>query len=179
MSTLLADPEIEAVGQKAGIADDELGAAIGAVVYDTRDGRIARRIDRRAMEDRLPLRCAARGGLVRQTVGLCGRGFWPRFLFTWPGTEIATMSADVASNVMLELRRASMNRGEADPAELDALEREVRAQYARQSDPYYATSRLWDDGIIEPAQTRDVMGLCLALAHSTPPDTGFTPVFRM
>ncbi len=111
--------------------------------------------------------------------GMCGRGFWPRFLFTWPGAEIATMSADVASNVMLELRRSSMHRGEAAPAEMAAIEREVRAQYAEQSDPYYATSRLWDDGIIEPAQTRDVLGLCLALAHCTPPSPGFTPVFRM
>ena len=111
--------------------------------------------------------------------GMCGRGFWPRFLFSWPGAEIATMSADVASNVMLELRRSSMHRGQADPAELAALERGVRAQYAEQSDPYYATSRLWDDGIIEPAQTRDVLGLCLALAHAAPPASGFTPVPRM
>ena len=115
--------------------------------------------------------------------GMCGRGFWPRFLFAWPSAEIATMSADVASSVMLELRRASMHRGEAKEADLAALEREVRRQYAEQSDPYYATSRLWDDGIIEPAHTRDVLGLCLALAHSTPPPVAcadrFTPVYRM
>jgi len=115
--------------------------------------------------------------------GMCGRGFWPRFLFSWPGAEIATMSADVASNVMLELRRASVNRGDADDAELAELERRVRVQYAEQSDPYYATSRLWDDGIIEPAQTRDVIGLCLALARSSwqpnTPRAAFTPVLRM
>jgi 3-methylcrotonyl-CoA carboxylase beta subunit len=111
--------------------------------------------------------------------GMCGRGFWPRFLFSWPSAEIATMSADVATNVMLELRRASAHRGRADADELAALEREVRAQYAQQSDPYYASSRLWDDGIIEPAQTRDVLGLVLALARSAPAPGGFTPVLRM
>jgi 3-methylcrotonyl-CoA carboxylase beta subunit len=111
--------------------------------------------------------------------GMCGRGFWPRFLFLWPGAETATMSADVASNVMLELRRASLHRGAAAEDELAAIEASVRAQYAEQSDPYYSTSRLWDDGIIEPAQTRDVMGLCLALARSTPDAAGFTPVWRM
>ncbi|MBT3703331.1 MAG: hypothetical protein HOG12_17520, partial [Alphaproteobacteria bacterium] len=51
--------------------------------------------------------------------------------------------------------------------------------YGEQSDPYYATSRLWDDGIIEPAQTRDVLGLCLAVTMTTPEPTGFSPVFRM
>lgn len=76
------------------------------------------------------------------------------------------MSADIAANVMLELRRSSVRHGPPEPAELDAIERQVRAQYAEQSDPYYATSRLWDDGILEPAETRDVLGLCLALAAS-------------
>ncbi|SMF72336.1 3-methylcrotonyl-CoA carboxylase beta subunit [Tistlia consotensis] len=98
--------------------------------------------------------------------GMCGRGFWPDFLFAWPTAECATMSADIAANVMLELRRSSVRQGPPGPAELAAIEKAVRDQYAEQSDPYYATSRLWDDGILEPAQTRDVLGLCLALAAS-------------
>ena len=98
--------------------------------------------------------------------GMCGRGFWPEFLFAWPTAECATMSADIAANVMLELRRSSVRHKPAGDAELDSIERRVRAQYAEQSDPYYATSRLWDDGIIEPAETRDVVGLCLALCAS-------------
>lgn len=117
--------------------------------------------------------------------GMCGRGFWPRFLFLWPTAETATMSPDVAANVVLELRRASLARGAADPDELARLEAETRWQYAEQSDPYYSTSRLWDDGILEPAKTRDVIGLCLALARGTPPSVWqaaaerVSPVYRM
>jgi 3-methylcrotonyl-CoA carboxylase beta subunit len=111
--------------------------------------------------------------------GMSGRGFAPRFLFTWPNSRIATMSADVASNVLLDLRRASL-KGDADAAALAALEAETRAQFDTQSDPYYATARLWDDGIIEPAQTRDVLGICLELADaSTPRFEGVSPVYRM
>ncbi len=111
--------------------------------------------------------------------GMCGRGFAPRFLFTWPTARIATMSPDVATNVILELRRASIKRSAASDAELAALERQTRAQFTEQSDPYYATARLWDDGIIEPGQTRDVLGLCLALAAGEPRATGRAPVYRM
>ncbi len=111
--------------------------------------------------------------------GMAGRGFWPNFLFSWPSASCATMSADIASNVMLELRRSSIKAGEATQEELQEIEDGVRAQYGEQSDPYYATARLWDDGIIEPADTRDILGLCLALAASQPPNTGPSPVFRM
>ncbi len=111
--------------------------------------------------------------------GMAGRGFWPHFLFTWPSAKCATMNADIASNVMLELRRSSIKAGEATQAELQEIEDGVRAQYGEQSDPYYATARLWDDGIIEPADTRDVMGLCLALAATQPPGVGASPVYRM
>ena len=111
--------------------------------------------------------------------GMAGRGFGPHFMFTWPTASCATMSADIASNVMLELRRSSIKHGEASAEELQKIEDDVRAQYGEQSDPYYATSRLWDDGIIEPAQTRDVMGLCLALTATREPETGPSPVYRM
>jgi 3-methylcrotonyl-CoA carboxylase beta subunit len=113
--------------------------------------------------------------------GMCGRGFWPEFLFAWPTAECATMSADIAANVMLELRRSSVRLGPASEQELAAIEAKVRAQYGEQSDPYYATSRLWDDGIIAPAETRDVMGLCLALCASRDavPERGRHRVFRM
>ena len=111
--------------------------------------------------------------------GMCGRGFAPRFLFSWPNSRIATMSPDIATNVLLELRRSSVKRDEASERELAELERKTRAQFTEQSDPYYATARLWDDGIIEPAQTRDVIGLCLALAAAEPRQTGRAPVYRM
>ena len=109
--------------------------------------------------------------------GMCGRGFEPRFLFSWPNSRIATMSPDIATNVLLELRRPAQ-AGRAGDAELAELERRTRAQFTEQSDPYYATARLWDDGIIEPAQTRDVLGL----SWRSPPraaETGRSPVYRM
>lgn len=110
--------------------------------------------------------------------GMCGRGFDPRFLFTWPNSRIATMSADVAATVLTDLRRSSL-KAVADEAEIAEIDRATRAQFTEQSDPYYATARLWDDGIIEPSETREVIGLCLALAASEQPTTGPSPVFRM
>nr|WP_208987121.1 carboxyl transferase domain-containing protein [Stappia sp. TSB10P1A] len=110
--------------------------------------------------------------------GMCGRGFRPRFLFSWPNARIATMSPDVAATVVSELRRASL-KSQANEAEIAELDRRTRAQFEEQSDPYYATARLWDDGLIEPDQTRDVLGLCLALGAGGDTDTGPRPVYRM
>ncbi|MCT4657406.1 MAG: methylcrotonoyl-CoA carboxylase [Cohaesibacter sp.] len=110
--------------------------------------------------------------------GMCGRGFRPHFLFSWPNARIATMSPDVASMVVTELRRNSL-KGSASEEEIAALDAKTRAQFEEQSDPYYATARLWDDGIIEPNQTRDVMGLCLSLAADSERDHAPRPVYRM
>lgn len=112
--------------------------------------------------------------------GMSGAGFEPNFIFAWPSAVLATMSPDIASNVMLELRRTNTKAAKPTQAELDEIEARVRAQYGEQSDPYYATSRLWDDGMIEPSQTRDVLGLCLWLAATTPDNAEHhAPVFRM
>lgn len=111
--------------------------------------------------------------------GMCGRGFRPDFLFAWPTAKLATMSADIATNVLLELRRNKVRQPEATQEELDGIEVRTRAQYAEQSDPYYATSRLWDDGLIAPEQTRDVLALCLSLVLTRPEPRGHRPVFRM
>ena len=111
--------------------------------------------------------------------GMCGRGFAPRFLFAWPNARIATMSPEIATTVLTELRGRSLERGSASAAEIEALAERTTRQFTEQSDPYYATARLWDDGIIEPQDTRDVIGLCLALAAATPRETGSSPVFRM
>jgi 3-methylcrotonyl-CoA carboxylase beta subunit len=89
------------------------------------------------------------------------------------------MSPDVATTVLTELRKSSL-KGSGGEGEMKELSRETTEQFTRQSDPYYATARLWDDGIIEPTQTRDVLGLCLQLlASSTPRPSGPSPVFRM
>ena len=96
--------------------------------------------------------------------GMCGRGFNPRFLFAWPNSRIATMAADTAETVLVDIRVGGMKGADTTQEELDAIRAEIRGQYETQSDPYYATSRLWDDGLIDPVHTRDALGLCLALA---------------
>ena len=111
--------------------------------------------------------------------GMCGRGFQPRFLFAWPNARIATMSADVAANVVTDLRRSSVTRGQADEDEIARIDKATREQFEAQSTPYYATSRLWDDGIIEPDQTRDVIGLCLSLHANEIELPEHRPVYRM
>ena len=112
--------------------------------------------------------------------GMCGRGFNPRFLFAWPNSRIATMSAQTAQTVLVDIRLGGMKADETTPDHVAELRREVAEQYETQSDPYYATSRLWDDGLIDPTQTRDVLGLCLALAaRQDPPAPGRGIVYRM
>lgn len=112
--------------------------------------------------------------------GMCGRGFNPRFLFAWPNSRIATMSAQTAQTVLVDIRLGGMKADETTLEHVEELRREVAAQYETQSDPYYATSRLWDDGLIDPVQTRDVLGLCLALAaRQDPPAVGPGIVYRM
>jgi 3-methylcrotonyl-CoA carboxylase beta subunit len=112
--------------------------------------------------------------------GMCGRGFNPRFLFAWPNSRIATMSAETAQTVLVDIRLAGMKGDETTPEHVQALRDEVTLQYETQSDPYYATSRLWDDGLIDPVDTRDALGLCLALAaRQDEPAPGPGLVYRM
>jgi 3-methylcrotonyl-CoA carboxylase beta subunit len=89
------------------------------------------------------------------------------------------MSPDVGSSVLMDLRRSSISRNPATEADLAEHELKLRNMFGEQSDPYYCTARLWDDGLIEPRDTRDVLGLCLAIGAMQPPATGPTPVYRM
>jgi 3-methylcrotonyl-CoA carboxylase beta subunit len=112
--------------------------------------------------------------------GMCGRGFNPRFLFAWPSSRIATMSAETAQTVLVDIRLAGLRADETTPEQVEALRAEVAEQYETQSDPYYATSRLWDDGLIDPVDTRDALGLVLALAaRQDEPARGPGLVYRM
>lgn len=112
--------------------------------------------------------------------GMCGRGFHPRFLFAWPNSRIATMASETAQTVLVDIRLAGMKGGETTDEQVAALRAEVAEQYDTQSDPYYATSRLWDDGLIDPVHTRDALGLCLALAaRQDEPAPGPGIVYRM
>ena len=112
--------------------------------------------------------------------GMCGRGFNPRFLFAWPNSRIATMAADTAETVLVDIRLGGMKGAETTEEEIAAIRAEIRGQYETQSDPYYATSRLWDDGLIDPIDTRDAIGLCLAVAsRQDEPTPGPGLVYRM
>jgi 3-methylcrotonyl-CoA carboxylase beta subunit len=113
--------------------------------------------------------------------GMCGRAFSPRFLFSWPNSRISVMGGEQAASVLATIRRDALEaRGEEwSPEAEDTFKEPVRARYEAEGDPYHATSRLWDDGIIDPAQTRDVLGLALSAALNAPiPGTRFG-VFRM
>ncbi|MFQ5558614.1 MAG: carboxyl transferase domain-containing protein [Acidimicrobiales bacterium] len=112
--------------------------------------------------------------------GMCGRGFNPRFLFAWPNSRIATMASETAQTVLVDIRLAGMKGEHTTDEQVAALRAEVARQYDTQSDPYYATSRLWDDGLIDPVHTRDALGLCLALAaRQDEPEPGPGLVYRM
>ncbi|OJY70328.1 MAG: methylcrotonoyl-CoA carboxylase [Rhodospirillales bacterium 70-18] len=113
--------------------------------------------------------------------GMCGRAYDPRFLWMWPNARISVMGGEQAASVLATVRRDGMQaRGEDWPAEEEeAFKRPIRAQYETQGHPYYATARLWDDGIIDPADTRRVLGLGLSAALNAPIEPTRFGVFRM
>ena len=113
--------------------------------------------------------------------GMCGRAYSPRFLWMWPNARISVMGGEQAANVLARVRRDALEgKGQQWSTEDEAaFTAPIRAQYDVQGHPYYATARLWDDGIIDPADTRRVLGLGLAAAFNAPiPETRYG-VFRM
>ncbi|MBY0431189.1 MAG: methylcrotonoyl-CoA carboxylase [Rhodospirillales bacterium] len=113
--------------------------------------------------------------------GMCGRAFGPRFLWMWPNARISVMGGDQAANVLAQVKRDGLEAaGKTWGAEdEEAFKAPIRRQYENQGHPYYASARLWDDGIVDPAETRLVLGLSLSAALNAPiPQTTFG-VFRM
>jgi len=112
---------------------------------------------------------------------MCGRAYSPRFLWMWPNARISVMGGDQAASVLATVRRDQLEARSQDwPAsEEDAFKKPVRDQYEHQGNPYYATARLWDDGIIDPADTRRVLGLALSAAANAPLEPAGYGVFRM
>ena len=113
--------------------------------------------------------------------GMCGRAYRPRFLYMWPNARISVMGGEQAASVLATVRREGMEAsGQSWSAEEEAeFKAPVRARYEEEGHPYYATARLWDDGIIAPADTRMVLGLSLSIAQNAPlRDTKFG-IFRM
>ncbi|MCH9690803.1 MAG: methylcrotonoyl-CoA carboxylase [Gammaproteobacteria bacterium] len=113
--------------------------------------------------------------------GMCGRAYDPNFLFMWPNARISVMGGEQAAGVLAQVKRDQKSaRGETWSAEEDlAFKQPIVDNYERQGHPYFASARLWDDGVIDPADTRRVLGMCLAAAsHKAPQQTQFG-VFRM
>jgi len=109
--------------------------------------------------------------------GMCGRAYSPRFLFTWPNARISVMGGEQAASVLATVHR------DADtwtPEQAEAFKAPVRRKYEDEGNPYYATARLWDDGIIDPVQTRDVLGLAFSATLNAPiPERAQFGLFRM
>jgi 3-methylcrotonyl-CoA carboxylase beta subunit len=113
--------------------------------------------------------------------GMCGRAFSPRFLWMWPNARISVMGGEQAASVLATVRREGLEaRGGSWSADEEAAFKDpIRQQYETQGHPYYATARLWDDGVIDPADTRRTLALALAASLNAPiPETRFG-VFRM
>jgi 3-methylcrotonyl-CoA carboxylase beta subunit len=113
--------------------------------------------------------------------GMCGRAYEPRFLFTWPNARISVMGGEQAAGVLAQVKRDQKERaGEEWPEEEErAFKQPILDKYEEQGHPYYASARLWDDGVIDPAQTRHVLGLTISASLNCPiADTRFG-VFRM
>ena len=113
--------------------------------------------------------------------GMCGRAFNPRFLWTWPNARISVMGGEQAASVLATVRRDGIEAkgGQWSKDEEEAFKAPIRNQYETQGHPYYATARLWDDGVIDPADTRRVLGLALAVARNAPEEETRFGVFRM
>ncbi|SRR5579883_499840 len=107
--------------------------------------------------------------------GMCGRAYSPRFLFTWPNSRIGVMGGEQASQVLASLKRGRSH----SPEEEHAFQKAMLEKFTQESDPYFATARLWDDGIILPSETRRVLSLAFGVTLNTPiPKTSFG-LFRM
>jgi acetyl-CoA carboxylase carboxyltransferase component len=117
--------------------------------------------------------------------GMSGRAYDPRFLFSWPNSRISVMSGDSAADTLWMVGKKQIFHQLDDPTESEMrlaeekFKRPILEQYARESDPYYATARLWDDGILDPVSTRTALGLAFAAAGNAPLPAGGYGTFRM
>ncbi len=113
--------------------------------------------------------------------GMCGRAYSPRFLWMWPNARISVMGGEQAASVLATVRRDGIEAkgGTWEPEAEEAFKAPIRAQYETQGHPFYASARLWDDGVIDPADSRTVIGLSLSAALNAPVEPTRFGVFRM
>lgn len=114
--------------------------------------------------------------------GMCGRAFDPRFLFMWPNSRISVMGGEQAANVLATVKQDGLKSSGKAPMsdeEVKKFKQPILDKYEKEGSPYYSSARIWDDGVIDPAQTRDILGLCLSVTHNEEfPDPRWG-VFRM
>jgi 3-methylcrotonyl-CoA carboxylase beta subunit len=112
---------------------------------------------------------------------MCGRAYAPRFLFQWPNARTSVMGGEQAASVLATIRREALERGgqSFSAEEEEKIKAPIRAQFEQQGHPYYASARLWDDGVIDPADTRRILGLSLALTRTEDIAETRFGVFRM
>jgi len=113
--------------------------------------------------------------------GMCGRAYSPRMMWMWPNARIGVMGGEQAAGVLCDVKEAQAKKSGAnlDTVELEAYREEIRSRFEAEAEPYFATARLWDDGIIEPEQTRTVLALGLAAAANAPIQPTQHGIFRM
>jgi 3-methylcrotonyl-CoA carboxylase beta subunit len=113
--------------------------------------------------------------------GMCGRAYAPRFLWMWPNARISVMGGEQAASVLATVRRDSIEArgGTWSKEDEEAFRRPIREQYERQGHPYYASARLWDDGVVDPAETRRLLGLAISASLNAPIEDTKFGVFRM
>ena len=113
--------------------------------------------------------------------GMCGRAYGPRFLFTWPNSRISVMGGEQAASTLLTVKLQQLAaKGETlAAAEQEEFVAPIRAKYETEGSPYYATARLWDDGVLDPAQTRRALGLGISAALNAPIEKTSFGIFRM
>jgi 3-methylcrotonyl-CoA carboxylase beta subunit len=113
--------------------------------------------------------------------GMCGRAYDPRFMFMWPNARISVMGGEQAAGVLAQIKRDQKTARSEDWSDDDeaAFKQPILETYEKQGHPYYASARLWDDGVIDPADTRRVLGLALSASLNKPIEDTRFGVFRM
>jgi 3-methylcrotonyl-CoA carboxylase beta subunit len=113
--------------------------------------------------------------------GMCGRAYSPRFLWMWPNARISVMGGEQAAAVLATVKRDGLERAGKSwsKADEEAFKQPIRDQYETQGHPYYASARLWDDGVIAPSETRRVLALAISASLNAPVEQTTFGVFRM
>jgi acetyl-CoA carboxylase carboxyltransferase component len=113
--------------------------------------------------------------------GMCGRAYEPRFLWMWPNARISVMGGEQAAGVLTTVKRDQLAReGQTlSASDEQAMRQPILDQYEHEGSPYYSTARLWDDGILDPAETRQTLALALSVAYNAPIPAPRFGVFRM